>query len=54
MAGTSAVIAGRFYSVKVNGVPVQEAMKSLIRMQLKVLENAAKIALFKSEKHYRR
>ena len=37
----SAVVAGRFYSVKVNGVPVQEAMKSDPNVA-KVLENAAK------------
>lgn len=40
-AQESAVIAGRFYSVKVNGVPVQEAMKSDPNVA-KVLENAAK------------
>jgi hypothetical protein len=37
----SAVVPGRFYSVKVNGVPVQEAMKSDPNVA-KVLENAAK------------
>lgn len=41
MAQESAVVAGRFYSVKVNGVPVQEAMKSDPNVA-KVLENAAK------------
>ena len=40
-AQESAVVAGRFYSVKVNGVPVQEAMKSDPNVA-KVLENAAK------------
>ncbi|MFU2080678.1 LPD7 domain-containing protein [Avibacterium endocarditidis] len=40
-AQESAVIAGRFYSVKVNGVPVQEAMKNDPNIA-KVLENAAK------------
>ncbi|MFZ7203384.1 LPD7 domain-containing protein [Avibacterium avium] len=40
-AQESAVIAGRFYSVKVNGVPVQEAMKNDPNVA-KVLENAAK------------
>ncbi|HHF3424716.1 TPA: LPD7 domain-containing protein [Haemophilus influenzae] len=41
MAQESAVVAGRFYSVKVNGVPVQEAMKNDPNVA-KVLENAAK------------
>lgn len=41
IAQESAVVAGRFYSVKVNGVPVQEAMKSDPNVA-KVLENAAK------------
>ena len=40
-AQESAIVAGRFYSVKVNGVPVQEAMKSDPNVA-KVLENAAK------------
>ena len=40
-AQESAVVAGRFYSVKVNGVPVQEAMKNDPNVA-KVLENAAK------------
>ena len=40
-AQESAVVPGRFYSVKVNGVPVQEAMKSDPNVA-KVLENAAK------------
>lgn len=40
-AQESAVVAGRFYSVKVNGVPVQEAMKSDPNVA-NVLENAAK------------
>ena len=40
-AQESAVVAGRFYSVKVNGVPVQEAMKNDPNIA-KVLENAAK------------
>ena len=40
-AQESAVVAGRFYSVKVNGVPVREAMKSDPNVA-KVLENAAK------------
>ncbi|HHF6641893.1 TPA: LPD7 domain-containing protein [Haemophilus influenzae] len=40
-AQESAVVAGRFYSVKVNGVPVQEVMKSDPNVA-KVLENAAK------------
>ena len=41
MAQERAVVAGRFYSVKVNGVPVQEAMKNDPNVA-KVLENAAK------------
>lgn len=40
-AQESAVVPGRFYSVKVNGVPVQEAMKNDPNVA-KVLENAAK------------
>ncbi|OOF75847.1 hypothetical protein BKG96_10445 [Rodentibacter caecimuris] len=40
-AQESAVVSGRFYSVKVNGVPVQEAMKNDPNVA-KVLENAAK------------
>lgn len=40
-AQESAVVAGRFYSVKVNGVPVQKAMKNDPNVA-KVLENAAK------------